>query len=254
MPLDIEEVRARLPGRQIVWLDATPSTMVEAARLAAAGCPSGTAVGAEEQTAGQGRYGRSWYSERESGLYVSVVLRLPLPAADLPVLTLALGLATAEAIARSTGLGCDLRWPNDVLLDGRKCAGILAQAAEAAFIAGIGINVNHAFFPAELAAHAISLRMASGESHSRERLLADLLPAVDSFARMLVEGGRAPVLRMFTRASSYACGKRVIVEQGGVMLCGTTQGLDPAGFLTLRQDDGSTSVILAGGVRPAADG
>ncbi len=254
MPLDIEEVRARLPGRQIVWLDATPSTMIEAARLAAAGCPSGTAVGAEEQTAGQGRYGRSWYSERESGLYVSVVLRLPLPAADLPVLTLALGLATAEAIARSTGLGCDLRWPNDVLLDGRKCAGILAQAAEAAFIAGIGINVNHACFPAELTAHAISLRMASGQSHSRERLLADLLPAVDSFARMLVEGGRAPVLRMFARASSYACGKRVVVEQGGVMLCGTTQGLDPAGFLTLRQDDGSTSVILAGGVRPAADG
>lgn len=254
MPLDIEEVRAHLPGRQIVWLDATPSTMIEAARLAGAGCPSGTAVGAEEQTAGQGRYGRSWHSERESGLYVSVVLRLPLPAADLPVLTLALGLATAEAIARATGLGCDLRWPNDVLIDGKKCAGILAQAADGAFIAGLGINVNHASFPAELAPQAISLRMAAGHPHSRERLLGELLRAVDGFAKMLVEGGRAPVLRMFARASSYACGKRVIVEQGGAVLCGITQGLDPSGFLTLRQDDGSTSLILAGGVRPAMDG
>ena len=137
MALDIARLRANFPDREIIWLEVTGSTMSDAALLAAAGCPSGTVVVAEEQTAGQGRHGRSWYSERGTGLYVSIVLRPPLAADDFPVLTLALGLATAEAIARATDLACDLRWPNDVLLDDKKCAGILIQAAGDAFIAGL---------------------------------------------------------------------------------------------------------------------
>jgi len=253
MPLDMPWIRAQLPEREILWLEVTDSTMRDAARLAAAGCPSGTAVLAEEQLAGQGRQGRSWHSERDSGLYVSIVLRLLLRAEDAPALTLALGLATAEAIARSTGLACDLRWPNDVLLGGKKCAGILVQLAGSAFIAGIGINVNHTAFPKQLAA-ATSLRLASGTAHSRERLLVNLLRAVDSFTGMLVDGGKAPVLRAFAQASSYACGKRVIVEQGDAAIQGTTDGLDPSGFLLVRQDDGTRTLVLAGGVRPAANG
>src|SRR5574341_943588 len=130
MALDIEWVRRRVPEQRIVWREITESTMLDAARLAAHGCASGTVVVAEQQLAGQGRYGRRWYSEPESGLYVSIVLRLGLPADTLPVLTLALGLATAEAIARTCDLQCDLRWPNDVLGDGRKCAGILVQIEE----------------------------------------------------------------------------------------------------------------------------
>ncbi|MBM3745467.1 MAG: biotin--[acetyl-CoA-carboxylase] ligase [Acidobacteria bacterium] len=251
MTLDIAQVRARLPGREIVWLEVTGSTMTDAALLAAAGCASGTAVVAEEQTAGQGRHGRVWRSERASGLYLTVVLRLPLPLDDVPVLTLALGLATAEAIARTTGLACDLRWPNDVLLDGRKCAGILVQTAGGAFLVGIGINVNHAAFPAELAGSATSLRLVSGVGHSREALLEALLLSLDSFVKMLVEGGRDPVVRMFSRSSSYTFGKRVTVEQGGALIEGVTDGLTPSGFLMLRRDDGTTILITAGGVRPA---
>jgi len=253
MALDVDQVRALLPERHIVWLEVTASTMTEAAQLAAAGCAAGTAVVAEEQTAGQGRFGRTWHSERGSGLYVSLVLRLPLAAEDVPLLTLVLGLATAEAIARTADLACDLRWPNDVLLEGKKCAGILVQAAEGAFIAGIGVNVNHAAFPPELADAATSLRLVSGHDHSREVLLANLLRAVDSFTKMLFEGGRGPVLRMFARASSYARGKRVVVEQDGRLLRGTTEGLSPSGFLMLRQEDGTRSIITAGGVCPAAD-
>jgi BirA family biotin operon repressor/biotin-[acetyl-CoA-carboxylase] ligase len=129
----------------------------------------------------------------------------------LPALTLALGLATAEAIARATGLGCDLRWPNDVMLGGAKAAGILVQRQDTCFVAGIGINVNHSAFPREIAAEATSLRLHTGREQSREQLLIALLPAVDSFVTMLAEGGRQ-VIR--SPAVPAMRDKRVSVDQG----------------------------------------
>ena len=248
-PLDIDAVGRRLPGRQIAFFESLDSTMMEAARLAAAGAPSGTAVVAEEQTAGKGRHGHGWHSEAGSGLYVSIVLRPRMAAERLPALTLALGLAAAEAIARATDLECDLRWPNDLMLDGRKAAGILVEMQEGAAVAGIGINVNHAAFPEELAGEATSLRLASGHTHSREDLLAELLPTVDSFVHMLEEAGRERIFALFARRSSYAAGKRVRVELDGQSVTGTTAGLDPNGFLRVRRDDGREAIILAGGVR-----
>lgn len=225
--------------------------MAEAEKLALEGCPSGSAAGADEQTAGHGRYGRAWHSERGAGLYVSIVLRLGIADESIPALSLALGLAAAEAIARAADLACDLRWPNDVLIGGKKCAGILVEASGAAYIAGIGINVNQSEFPEEIAGIATSLRAASGRTHSREQLLIHLLECVDSFAKMLAEGGREPVLSAFSLASSYVKGKRVIVEQRGGTIAGVTDGLDPAGFLYVCQPNGERTLILAGGVRPA---
>ncbi len=248
-PLDIAAVERRLPGRRIEWFDTIDSTMHEAACLAAAGCPAGTAVVAEEQTAGQGRHGHSWYSELGSGLYASVVLRPGLSSDALPLLTLALGLAAADAISNAAGLQPDLRWPNDLMLGGKKTAGILVQLQDAAAIAGIGINVNHAAFPEELAAEATSLRIATGRRQSREDLLVCLLESVDRFVRMLAEGGRQAILELFASCSSYASGKRVRVSQAEGVLEGTTAGLDPSGFLIVRRDDGSETLILAGGVR-----
>ncbi|HLY15606.1 MAG TPA: biotin--[acetyl-CoA-carboxylase] ligase [Bryobacteraceae bacterium] len=249
--LNIASVRRRFPTRQISHFESITSTMHEAAALSAAGCPSGTAIVAEEQTAGQGRHGHSWHSEQGAGLYVSVVLRLPLPPDSLPVLTLALGLAVADSIFRVTGLQPDLRWPNDVLLGEKKTAGILVQLIDSTAIAGIGINVNHHAFPPEIARLATSLRLATGREQSREDLLATLLPTIDSFGHMLAEGGRQTILDLFTRHSSYVTGKQVQVDQPGGMLQGITAGLNPNGFLKLRAADGTESLILAGGVRPA---
>lgn len=251
MSLDMESVRRGLPDRDVRYFETVGSTMADAANLAQAGCPAGTAVVAGEQTAGQGRYGRSWHSEKGAGLYVSTVLRPVLPPEALPALTLALGIATAEAIERVTGLVCDLRWPNDVMLSGAKVAGILVQIADSGVIAGIGINVNHAVFPPELAAEATSLRIASNRPQSREHLLIDLLPAVDRFVAMLADRGRQAVLDQFTSRSSYARDKRVRVDQGAQVLVGTTAGLNSSGFLMVRGDDGTENVILSGGVRPA---
>jgi BirA family biotin operon repressor/biotin-[acetyl-CoA-carboxylase] ligase len=252
MPFDIEWVRARLADHRIDWHATIGSTMTAAQLLAVAGCASGTIVGAEEQTAGQGRYGRRWHSEASDGLYVSMVLRYPFPPGAQPLVTLALGLAAADAILKATDLACDLRWPNDVLVQSRKCAGILTQLEGSAIIAGIGINVNHSEFPDELSAIATSLRMASGRVQSRERLLVELVSSVDSFCTLLEKQGKVPILEMFSRASSFVHGRRVSVEQGDSMLSGTTAGLNESGFLLLRDDAGKQNVIIAGGVRPCS--
>ena len=249
MPFDVEWVRSRLPERRIDWHSTIDSTMTEASRLATLGCESGTVVGAEEQTKGQGRLGRGWHSERDSGLYVSVVLRHLLPSNTVPLVTLALGLATAEAILKATDLACDLRWPNDVLMDNKKCAGILTQLEGPAVIAGIGINVNHVGLPKELSEIATSLRIAGGRVYSRERLLVDLLQSIDSFCTLLEKEGREPILKMFSRTSSYVYGCRVSVALADSVIKGTTAGLNEAGFLILRGDHGEENLIVAGGVR-----
>jgi len=194
----------------------------------------GRIVGAEEQTAGMGRHGRKWISQAGAGLYVSMIL----VAKPVPVIMLALGLATREAIAG----GADLRWPNDVLLNGKKCAGVLAQLEGDTIIAGIGINVSQTEFPGDLETPATSL-LLEGETVSREDLLVALVESVDRYTRLSSD----EILRQFTNASSYVFGKRVRVEAG---LEGITCGLDPAGFLRVREDNGAETTILSGGVRP----
>ena len=231
---DLDAIRAAFPERRIDYYPTIDSTMRAAASL-----EPGAVVVAGEQTAGQGRHGHSWHSEAGSGLYFSIVLE------PNPVLTLALGLATVEAIAQTTGIACDLRWPNDVMLDGRKTAGILVHYAEGKAIAGIGINLHHASFPADL--EAISLRMHSGREVDAAALLIALLRAIDSYAAE----DKETILRLFTHASSYVAGRRVTVALPEGEIEGTTAGLNPDGFLIVRKDDGTDTLILAGGVRAA---
>jgi BirA family biotin operon repressor/biotin-[acetyl-CoA-carboxylase] ligase len=226
------------------------STMTKAAEIAAEGAQSGTVIVADQQTAGQGRLGRSWHSEPASGLYMTVILRPKLCPDSLPVVTLVLGLATAEALAEIAGVACDLRWPNDVLIGNRKCAGILAQLHDGVLLAGIGINVNHASFPDDIAVTATSLRQSTGRVYSREKLMDAVLDRIDEQVETLMRDGKEPVLRAFTEASSYVRGRRVIVDQGDESVTGTTDGLNSQGFLWVREDNGRRRLILAGGVRP----
>lgn len=237
-------------SRRIEWHQSVASTMTEAARLADEGAPSGTVVGADRQTAGQGRHGRHWDSQY-GGLYLSVILSVPLRPEELPVLTLALGLAVAEALQQSAGVGCDLRWPNDVLINGRKCAGILTQLHDGVVIAGIGINLAQPSFPPELSLLATSVLIAVGKAPSRDDVLHALLDSIESHTALLQRDGKDRILDMFTHASSYVRGRRVIVDQGGYSDEGTTEGLDANGFLILRTLAGQRKLILAGGVRPA---
>jgi len=234
--MNLDRLRAAFPNRAIEHHATLISTMQRAA-----GQPAGTLVLADQQTAGRGRHGHSWHSEPRSGIYFSAVLE---PA---PLLTLALGFATAEAIVRSTGIACDLRWPNDVLLGGRKAAGILVELVNGSAIAGIGINVNQTAFPPDLASEATSLRIHAGREFDRTEILLALIPAIDTFRALENES----ILRLFTQSSSYAAGRRVTVDQPGGRIEGTTAGLDAAGYLVVRNDDGTDTLILAGGVRAA---
>jgi len=248
---DLAAVRERLAGRRVEWHASIDSTMTAAAKLARVGHAAGTLVVADEQTAGIGRHGHSWHSEPGAGLYLSFLLRPPAGNGALPLVMLALGLATQDAITWTSGLAPDLRWPNDVLLGGKKCAGILAQMEGEAIIAGIGINVHHAEFPDEIRELATSLAMA-GAQVSREDLVVALAQAIDEHMEILATDGPPAILDMFTRASSYVAGRRVKVDQQlGAVVEGITCGLDASGFLRVRQDNGFVSTILGGGVRPA---
>jgi len=249
--LNLDEIRGRLAGREIHWSASVGSTMHEACRLAAAGAASGTVIGADEQTAGQGRLGRSWHSQAGTGLYLSLILRLPFTPETLPLVTMALGLGVREAIVKVTGVSTDLRWPNDVLIDDRKVAGILTQFESGAVVAGIGVNVDQREFPPDLADIATSLRIVCGREQSREDLLVAILPAVEEMCGVLLQEGTYAILRLFAASSSYVHGRRVVVDLGDEELRGTTAGLSAAGFLLVRDDAGTEHTIIAGGVRPA---
>jgi len=232
------------------------STNASAMQAAAAGEPEGTLFIAEEQTAGRGRGGHTWHSPRSGGIYCSFLLRPQLAPADALLLPLAAGLATSAAVEQVTGLRPDLRWPNDLLLGGKKFCGILAEMnAEATrvryAVVGIGMNVNQMRFPADLQSLATSLRLESGQEWSRLQVAAALLKSLHRECVALTRSARGCILRRFQERSSYTCGKLVHVEEdgaGGGGYEGITEGLDARGFLQVKTQSGLRTVI-SGGVR-----
>ncbi len=232
------------------------STNLTAMAAAAAGAPEGSVFLAEEQTAGRGRGGHSWDSAPSTGIYCSVILRPSLAPADVLIISLATGMAVAQAIAETAGIRPDLRWPNDLMIGDRKVCGILTELnAEVTrvrhVVAGIGINVNQARFEGELGSLATSLAMETGRSCSRVELTAALLKSLHSEYRALqvdVNAARASILRRFEENSRYVKGMQVWVEEDGGYP-GTTAGLDERGFLRVQTEQGMRTV-LSGGVRP----
>lgn len=238
-------------ARVVHWFDSLPSTMIEAARLAAENVESGTVVAAREQTAGQGRLGREWHSGRDQGLYFTAIHRLPVAVHEIACVTLASGLGIVDALVELTGARFDIRWPNDVLYEGRKVCGILTRLESGAVLSGIGINLNQTDFPMDLRTPATSLRQITGRLWEPELALESVLPALEASFGILAEQGRAAIVRLFGQASSYAIGRRVAVDMDREILLGVTEGLDEHGFLRVRKEDGSRVTVLAGSVRPA---
>jgi BirA family biotin operon repressor/biotin-[acetyl-CoA-carboxylase] ligase len=213
--------------------------------------PHGAVVIAEEQTAGRGRAGHTWHSEKTSGIYMTVLLRPPLPPQHAPIITLAAGLAVRDAILEQIDIAPDLRWPNDLLMGGKKFCGILtemnAEQDRIHFVAvGIGINVNHERIPADLATIATSLKIETHRSQSRVEIVARLLRHLDSYYNRFVQEGPEAIVARFTECSSYARGKRVRIETGSETYTGTTDGLEPSGLLRVRRDDGKVAPVIAG--------
>ncbi len=232
------------------------STNTAAMAAAAEGAPEGAVFLAEEQTAGRGRGSNTWDSQRSTGIYCSVVLRPALPPSEVLVLTLAAGLAVQTAIQQvDSRIVADLKWPNDLLLSGKKVCGILTEMnAEAThvryIVVGVGINVNQTSFPGDFV--ATSLRLESGSEWSRVEMAAALLKSLDREYRQLVEqpNARQSILRRFAEHSSWVRGKAVRIEETSSPMQGTTDGLDERGFLRLRTATG-VQTVLSGTVREA---
>lgn len=248
-------VRGTIFSEQIHHYYKIGSTNIAAMEAAAAGAPEGSVFLAEEQTAGRGRGSRNWHSARSAGIYCSVVLRPALPPADVLILSLAAALAVKAAVEEVGDVKVDLRWPNDLLLEGKKFCGILTEmTAEATrvrhLVVGIGINVNHANFLPSIEKEATSLRLATGTEWSRVELTAALLKSLDREYRGLLKksDARDSILRRFSQQSSYVRGMQVHVDENGGF-DGTTEGLDMRGFLQVRTAQGMRTV-LSGSVRP----
>jgi BirA family biotin operon repressor/biotin-[acetyl-CoA-carboxylase] ligase len=240
--------------RHVHWLAEVDSTQRVARERARAGAPEGTVVIAERQTAGRGRLGRQWHSPAGVNLYCSVVLRPPLPPSAVPQLGLVVGVAVAAAVEEETGRRPAIKWPNDVLLAGRKIVGILTEMDSEVdrvhhVIAGIGVNLNAPLraFPPELRAKASSLRLLTGARVDRATFTGRLLAALEArYGRYLAAGFSS----VRAEWESYSCltGTQVQVaspegEEGGRVL-----GLDDDGALRIRRSDGRVVRIVAGEV------
>lgn len=233
-------------GSQRIDLIECGSTNDEAARLARAGARHGTIVIAEAQRAGRGRDGRVWASPPGLGLYLSAVLRPPLPLALVPPMTLAIGVGVCEA-AREAGADARLKWPNDVLVDGRKLAGVLVEAQSQgarleAVIVGIGINLG-VELPAELAARATTLALPPAR---RAPFVASLLGHVERWIDRYTASGLPAVIDAWHARMARGLAARATID--GAALEGEVAGLDADGALLLRDGAGSVHRVRSGDV------
>jgi BirA family transcriptional regulator, biotin operon repressor / biotin---[acetyl-CoA-carboxylase] ligase len=245
-------------ARRILHFFKIDSTNSVAMHLGESGESHGTVVIAEEQTAGRGRASRTWASEKSAGIYASILLRPPIPPAHAPLLTLVAGLAVRDAAAEHLDAQPDIRWPNDLLVNSRKFCGILTEMhAEPDRIhyavVGVGLNVNQAKMPADLADIATSLRIETRRMHSRFELLIRLLRCLDRYYNQFLADGATPILRRFAEVSTYFKGKRVRITTANESFTGITAGLEPSGVLRVARDDGRGIVpILSGDVAEAS--
>jgi BirA family biotin operon repressor/biotin-[acetyl-CoA-carboxylase] ligase len=253
--LDPDAIGPRLTtawlGRAWRHVPTIGSTNDEAAAWARAGAPSGAVVVADAQTRGRGRLGRHWHSPPGESLYLSVVLRPPLPPHRVPPLTLATGVAVAEALA-ALDLVPQLKWPNDVLLDGKKVAGILTEMSADLdrvhhVVVGIGVNLNAAAFPDELAAIATSVALARGAPVARADFAAALCARLEHWFNQFVSDGAAAVVAAWKQYARFF-GRHVRITAGRDRLDGVAEDLDDDGALRLRLADGRVTRVIAGEV------
>lgn len=247
-------LRTRFFGAEIQHYRSLASTQLTAAEAAQHGAGEGTLILAETQTRGRGRHGHSWASPPGAGIYASLVLRPALAAREMLWLTLGAGLAIADAVTELTGLAPELRWPNDLLLGGKKFCGVLVEASFEGermthAILGFGINVRPRPLPPEVASLATALDTHARHPVSRLLLCATVLRHLEE--RYLELGaGAAPLQREFERRSRYAQNLEVQVG-GSEPFTGRTAGLDDSGFLQVRLANGDLRTVTHGDVREA---
>lgn len=243
------ELRTKLVGQNILYYPVTSSTMDVAKRAVREGAEEGTIVIADHQTAGRGRFGRRWWAPAESSILLSIILHPDLE--QLPRLNMAAALAVVHSIEKVTGLRPVIKWPNDVLIEGKKVSGALIESdvrdeTVNSAILGIGLNVNldPSSIP-EISETATSLREVLKEEVSRLEMLRSLLGEFEELYSALRQG--EPIDKLW-RHRLETLGKRVTVRWGEMVEEGYAESVDDEGNLLLRRPDGSLVTIVAGDV------
>lgn len=246
-------LKTKTMGQTIYFYEETDTTNNRARELALEGAPEGTLVVAEKQTAGRGRRGKVWESPLGTGIWMSLVLRPQIMPAEASVLTLLCGLATVETIEAETGLSAGIKWPNDILINGKKAVGILTEMdcemSEVHFvIPGIGINVNTASFPPEIAEIATSLYLECGKTVSRRRLVHKVLERLEEHYETFLRTGSFAAMLEDYRKHCITLGKEVHVL-GREPFFAEALDITPEGELLVRRaDNGKEEVVFSGEV------
>ncbi len=238
-------------AREIIVFEKTGSTNDLAARMGREGAGEGLVIFAEEQDAGRGRLGRRWESESRMGLWFSVLLRPAFSAALWTRLTTWAAVAVAQAVEQETGCRAMIKWPNDIYIAGKKVTGILIEShfdkEQAGFaVLGIGVNVNHTAFPAELEGKASSLRLAAGSVLDRQKIAAAILRNLGALHASLEDD--FPRIIAAAESRNYLKGKWIKARAGASEIEGEAAHLDAQGGLVLRLPDGSAQTIASGEV------
>lgn len=247
-------LKTKVLGRKIIYYPETDSTNTRASRLAAEGEPEGTVVVADSQTAGRGRLGRTWVSPPGVNIYLSLILRPPIPPAEAPLTTLAAAVASAKAVKGLYNIPCGIKWPNDLLINGKKAVGILTEMSAEPdmvrhIVLGIGFDVNmpREAFPPEIREISTSVMLEAGKKANRAELVRRFLEEFEAVYGLLVKGARDKILEKW-RQNSVTFGRKVRVVGLKGEKTGIATDITGSGSLILENERGETEEITSGDV------
>ena len=242
-------------GKEIIFLETATSTNDVAMELAAQReNPEGIVVIADTQTKGRGRFGRTWISPPGVNFYFTVILRPSIPPHEAALITLMAAVAVVSAIREFTGLKAEIKWPNDILINGKKTGGILSEMKSASsrisyLAVGIGINVNMSLndFPEDISALSTSLKIESGEIFDRVELLGKIFAELERTYKILLKGNKGALINDWLRLNS-TLGNKVIVKNHDRIISGIAENINDSGELIIRLPSGETETVSAGDV------
>jgi len=242
-------------GREIIYHETVTSTNDIAMELSARKKdPEGIVVIADTQTKGRGRFGREWISPPGVNCYFTVILRPSVPQNDLTLFTLMAAIAVVSAIREFTGLKAEIKWPNDILLNGKKTGGILTEARSARgriglMAVGIGININMSLndLPEDIRAFSTSLAAESGKYFNRAGLLGKILKELERYYKILLKGNKRALINDWLRLNS-TIGNKVIVKDNDKIMSGIAENINESGELMIKLVSGKIETVRAGDV------
>ena len=239
-------------GHPVVYEEEQKSTNQTAKMLAEQGASHGTLVVAERQVSGRGRRGRTWHSPKGSGIWMSILLSPQIHPMSASMLTLVAAMAVYDAIS-SRVEGCAIKWPNDIVINGRKVCGILTEMSSELdnihyVVIGIGINVNTDDFPEDIAAVAASMHVITGEYYKRAEIIADVWKSFEKYYDQFLQTENLSLMVESYNQRLVNMGRKVYIEERGSQYEGTACGIDSEGALLVEKTDGTRTAVISGEV------